>query len=220
MGRLFVLTLYLGGVAGRIRAGNLGHNASARCDISHGRRDDRAVCSNARIRAFMARKRYNSEIARSRPAVPPTLQIIQVTLQALSAFAIAGGLLYTAFQFRNARKAQEVANFAKLVELQFTLRKMRVDRPELAKVHKLDSEQLHTDREVQEYFLNLMQLSLFEIAWYAHEHQQLPADYFDSWKKRMKQLGNEESFRQMLNNPAMKIMHDDFDTFLRKLLSG
>ena len=60
----------------------------------------------------------------------PTLQIIQLTLQALSAFAIAGGLLYTAIQFREARKSQGVANFAKLVELQLHLRKIRVDQPE------------------------------------------------------------------------------------------
>ena len=146
------------------------------------------------------------------------LQILQVTLQALSAFAIAGGLLYTAIQFRNARKAQLVANFSKLVELQYHLRHIRVQHPELAGVHKHDVEQLQSDREVQEYFLNLMQLSLFEIAWYAHEHGQLPDDYFESWAKRMWQIGQEDSFRRMIENPAMKIMHDAFDDYLRALL--
>jgi hypothetical protein len=148
------------------------------------------------------------------------LPIIQVTLQALSAFAIAGGLLYTAFQFREARKAQAVANFAKLVELQYQLRKVRVDNPSLAAVHSHDVEHLHSDREVQEYFLNLMQVSLFELAWYAHKQGQLPEDYFSSWEKRMRQLSDEESFRAMLENPAMKIMHDDFDVYLRGLLSA
>jgi len=148
----------------------------------------------------------------------PELQILQITLQALSAFAIAGGLLYTAFQFRQARKAQAVANFANLVELQYQLRKIRVEHPELASVHHLDVAHLGTEREVQEYFLNLMQLSLFEIAWYAHRHQQLPDDYFNSWEKRMTQLMREESFRRMLQSPAMKIMHDDFEAYLRGLL--
>jgi len=148
----------------------------------------------------------------------PTIQIVQVTLQALSAFAIAGGLLYTAFQFRLARKAQNVANFAKIVELQYDLRKIRVDHPSLASVHKHDVEHLHSDREIQEYFLSLMQLSLFEIAWYAHKEGQLPDDYFESWEKRMQQLGDEEAFRAMLANPAMKIMHDDFDSYMRGLL--
>lgn len=147
-----------------------------------------------------------------------SLQILQITLQALSAFAIAGGLLYTAFQFREARKAQAVANFAKLVELQYQLRKIRVDNPSLAAVHKHDVERLRSDREVQEYFLSLMQLSLFELAWYAHKQGQLPDDYFQSWEKRMVQLGEEESFRGMLANPAMKIMHDDFDAYVRALL--
>ena len=148
----------------------------------------------------------------------PELQILQITLQALSAFAIAGGLLYTAFQFRQARKAQAVANFASLVKMQYELRKVRVEHPELASVHHLDVAHLHSEREVQEYFLNLMQLSLFEIAWYAHRQEQLPADYFRSWEKRMVQLTREESFRKMLESPAMKIMHDDFDSYLKRLL--
>lgn len=149
----------------------------------------------------------------------PNLQLLQITLQALSAFAIAGGLLYTAFQFREARKAQSVGNFAKIVELQFQLRRMRVDNPELAKASASDVEHLHSHEEIQAYFLNLMQLSLFEIAWYAHEQKQLPEDYFKSWERRMWQLGGDESFRTMLANPAMKLMHDDFDTYVRGLLS-
>lgn len=150
--------------------------------------------------------------------MPTTLQILQITLQALSAFAIAGGLLYTAVQFREARKAQGVANFAKLVELQYGLRKMRVENPSLASVHASDVAHLRTDREVQDHFLNLMQLSLFEIAWYAHRHGQLPPDYFQSWERRMSQLAGEPSFRRMLESPAMKIMHDDFDHYVRELM--
>src|SRR5687767_10034728 len=115
----------------------------------------------------------------------PELQIVQITLQALSAFAIAGGLLYTAIQFRQARKAQVVANFSKLVELQDGLRKLQLLHPALATVHNTDVEHLHAERETQEYFLKLMQLSLFEIASYAHEEGQLPDDYFHSRAKRM-----------------------------------
>jgi hypothetical protein len=147
-----------------------------------------------------------------------TIQLLQVTLQALSAFAIAGGLLFTAIQFRAARRAQAVANFAKIVELQFQLRKMRVENPALAAVSKLDVSHLRSDREIQEYFLQLMQLSLFEIAWYAHSQGQLPDDYFRSWSNRMKQLGGEESFRNMLSTPSVKIMHDGFDAYVRQLL--
>ena len=148
-----------------------------------------------------------------------TPQAIQITLQALSSFAIAGGLLFTAIQFRHARQAQLVANFSKLVELQYQLRQIRVEHPELASVHSHDVENLQSPREIQDYFLNLMQLSLFEIAWYAHAQGQLPDDYFDSWAKRMRQLGEEESFQRMLRDPAMKIMHDDFERYVRKLLT-
>ncbi|MGH7678533.1 MAG: hypothetical protein ACRENU_08720 [Gemmatimonadaceae bacterium] len=149
---------------------------------------------------------------------PNQLEILRITLQALSAFAIAGGLLFTAIQFRHAQKAQLVANFSKLVELQYQLRQIRVMHPELAGVHKHDVEHLKSDREVQEYFLNLMQLSLFEIAWYAHKHGQIPDDYFHSWARRMWQVAQEDSFKRMIQNPAMKIMHDDFDTYVRSLV--
>src|SRR3954469_2560070 len=129
--------------------------------------------------------------------MPTHLQILQIILQALSSFAIAGGLIYTAVQFQQARKAQLVANFSKLVELQYQLRHIRVQNPSLASVHSHDVQYLHSDREIQEYYLNLMQLSLFEIAWYAHKHGQLPDDYFDSWATRMWQVGQEPSFRRM-----------------------
>jgi hypothetical protein len=150
--------------------------------------------------------------------MPTTFQIVQLSLQALSSFAIAGGLIFTAFQFAQARKSQVVANFSKLVELQYQLRRIRVDHPELASVHQLDVEHLKNDREVQEYFLNLMQLSLFEIAWFAHKNHQIPDDYFQSWTTRMWQVAQEPSFRRMLENPAMKIMHDEFDVFVRKVI--
>jgi hypothetical protein len=147
----------------------------------------------------------------------PTLQLVQIILQALSSFAIAGGLIFTAVQFRNARKAQLVANFSKLIELQSQLRYLRVEHPSLASVSPGDVENLKSDREIQEYFLNLIQLSIFEIAWYAHKEGQIPPDYFHSWTSRMWQVAQEQSFRDMINNPAMKIMHDDFDTYIRRL---
>jgi hypothetical protein len=152
--------------------------------------------------------------------MPTTFQVLQLTLQALSSFAIAAGLIFTAFQFSQARKAQTVANFSKLVELQMQLRRIRVDHPELASVNPQDVQNLRSDREIQEYFLNLMQLSLFEIAWYAHKHGQLPDDYFRSWVTRMWDVAQEDSFRRMIDNPAMKIMHDEFDSYVRGLISS
>src|SRR5438874_5684068 len=98
--------------------------------------------------------------------MPTTLQLVQIILQALSSFAIAGGLIFTAVQFQQARKAQLVANFSKLVELQYQLRQIRVQHPSLASVRQQDVEYIGSMREIQEYFLYLMKLSLFEIARY------------------------------------------------------
>ena len=146
------------------------------------------------------------------------LQLIQIVLQALSSFAIAGGFIFTAVQFRNARQAQLVANFSKLVELQAQLRYLRVDRPSLAS--ERDAENLHTDEEIQEFYINLIQLSIFEIAWYAHKLGQLPRDYFNSWKTRMQEVAHEPAFRSMLDNSSVKIMHDEFDKYMRRLINA
>jgi hypothetical protein len=150
--------------------------------------------------------------------MPTKLQLLQIILQALSSFAIAGGLLFTAIQFRQGRQAQLVANFSKLVELQYQLRRMRVEHPEYASVHQSDVINLTSPLEIRDYYLNLMQLSLFEIAWYAHEHGQLPDDYYHSWTTRMWEIAREDSFRRMMSNPSMKIMHDQFDVVVRKLI--
>ena len=150
--------------------------------------------------------------------MPPTnLYIVQIILQAVSAFAIAGGLIFTALQFRQVRRTQHVANFAKLVELQMHLRELRIQDPSLADVDRHDVEGLRSPQEVREYFLNLMQLSVFEIVWFSHKHGQLPDDYFESWVNRMKSLAQEDSFQAMLRRPAMKILHDDFERYIGEL---
>jgi hypothetical protein len=141
-------------------------------------------------------------------------------LQALSSFAIAGGFIFTAVQFRQARKAQLVANFAKLVELQSQLRYVRVQSPSLASVSPGDVKYFTNDREIQEYFLNLIQLSLFEIAWYANKQGQITPDYYHSWTTRMWSIAQEDSFRRMIDNPAVKIMHDDFGRFIKRLVES
>ena len=82
-------------------------------------------------------------------AMNPRIQIVQIVLQALTSFAIAGGLIFTAIEFRNSRKAQLIANFSKLVELQSQLRYVRVEQPSLASVSPGDVENLKSDREIQ-----------------------------------------------------------------------
>lgn len=150
--------------------------------------------------------------------MPPWLYAIQVVLQAISSMAIAGGFLYAAVQFRHARRAAHVANFSKLVELQMQLRRMRVDDPSLAHVYAHDVEQLAGDADIREHFMNLMQLSLFEIAWFGHRHGQLPDDYFESWVRRMRSIIREESFRRMWSTRSVKILHDDFQRYVEELM--
>jgi hypothetical protein len=146
------------------------------------------------------------------------IQVIALFLQATSALCLAGGVLYAAIQFRQTRKAAHVANFARLVELQMQLRRMRVDDPSLAHVYSHDVERMADDREVREYFMNLMQLSVFEIVWFGHQNGQVPDDYFRSWEKRMREIAAEDSFRKMMSNPSMKLLHDEFEAYVRELV--
>lgn len=151
-----------------------------------------------------------------------TLQETQLAFQAISSFAIAGGLVYSAYQFRQYRRAQHFANFTKLVEAQMHLREMRVKDPILAEVYQDDVAHAHRQpdpqRAIREYFFNLMQLSVFEIVWYGFHHGQVPEDYFRSWETRMRQVVVESSFREMWGTPAMKIMHDEFQAYITELV--
>jgi hypothetical protein len=145
--------------------------------------------------------------------------LIRTLLQAISSLAIAGGFIYTSIEFRKGREARHVANFTHLVELQMQLRRMRVDDPSLAGVYKHDVQGLRSEREVREYFFNLMQLSVFEIVWFSHRARQLPADYYQSWDKRMREIAREDSFRNMMEGPNMKILHDDFQAYIQRMVA-
>lgn len=149
-----------------------------------------------------------------------TLQELQLAFQALSSLAIAGGLIYTALQFKKQREAQHFANFAKLVEAQMHLREMRVSDPSLANVYRHDVEFARNPEQIREYFFNLMQLSVFEIVWFGYTHGQVPEDYFRSWERRMRDIASEESFRFMWSTPSMKIMHDDFQSYMTTLMNS
>ncbi len=148
---------------------------------------------------------------------PFQLQIVQTCFQALSSIAIAGGAVFAGYQFLQWRKTQYLANFQKLVELQMHLREMRVHDPALARVYRHDVERLESDQDIRLYFFNLMQLSVFEIVWFAFRQGQIPEDYYRSWLERVRSIAKEESFQKMMANPSMKIMHDDFQRFITEL---
>jgi hypothetical protein len=141
----------------------------------------------------------------------------RVTLQALSALAFAGSFVYAALQFRGWRTAQHVANFTKLVELQLQLRSMNVSDPTLA---ALDGSAFAagTPEEVRGYFYNLMQLSLFEIAWFSHKHGQLEEGYFQSWVASMASIVKRPSFSSMWRNDRTKILDDRFRLYVDTLI--
>ncbi len=140
---------------------------------------------------------------------------LPVTLQAISALAVAGGLAYAALQFREWRSAQYVANFTKLIELQLQLRKMVVDDPTLAPIGLGVP-----PNEMRGYFYNLMQLSLFEIAWFSHGHGQLTEDYFASWVGSMALIARRPAFRGMWQSGAGMILHDGFRQYVETLVTS
>ncbi len=74
------------------------------------------------------------------------------------------------------------------------------------------------DEEIRFHFMNLMQLSVFEIVWYAHKQGQLADDYYESWVRRMRDIEGEESFRRMFLSAAPKILHDQFEQFIASMV--
>jgi hypothetical protein len=144
--------------------------------------------------------------------------LVALFLQSLSSLAIAAGVIFAASQLRQNRRAAHVSNFTKLVEMQLQLRRMRVDNPALAKVYRHDVMALQSDDEIREYFFNLMQLSVFEIVWFSYRQGQIPYDYFLSWDRRMREIAREDSFRKMMHSGQMKILHDDFQAYVVKML--
>jgi hypothetical protein len=77
-----------------------------------------------------------------------------------------------------------------------------------------------TQEEVRSYFYELMQLSLFEIAWFSHERGQLTDDYFRSWVRSMSEMVTRRSFQSMWRSNATKIMHDRFRAYVETLVAG
>src|SRR5262244_2191043 len=142
--------------------------------------------------------------------------MLQVVLQVVSVLAVTVGLVYTALQFRGWRTTQHVANFTKLVELQLQLRKMVVDDPALATLAGVAPGT--TPDETRGTFYNLMQVSLFEIAWFSHQHGQLPDDYFASWEASMAVVAQRPAFRTMWQSEQTKILHDGFRQYVNTLI--
>lgn len=137
--------------------------------------------------------------------------ILHEIVQAIPVLAAAGGVVYAALQFRGWRFSQYVANFTKLIELQLQIRKMVIDDPTLGPAGG-------TAEEVRSYYYSLIQLSLFEIAWYSHKYGQLTDDYFDSWEVNMASIATRPAFIKMWQSDQTKILHDGFRKYMESLM--
>jgi hypothetical protein len=142
---------------------------------------------------------------------------LQVIFQAVSTLAVTVGLAYTALQLRGWHATQYVANFTKLVELQLQLRKMVVDDPSLAPVGL--ALPTRNPEETRGFFYNLMQLSLFEIAWFSRQEGQLPEDYFASWAGQISEISTRPAFQAMWRSDQTKILHDGFRQYMERLVT-
>jgi hypothetical protein len=140
-----------------------------------------------------------------------------ILVQAVSLLGVTGGLVYAGLQFRGWRDAQYVANFTKLVEIQLQLRKMLVDDPTLA-LQGLGMPVETPPEGIRGDYYNLMQLSVFEIAWFAHLHGQLTDDYFNSWVASMADVVQRPAFQSMWLSNRVKILHSGFREYINKMM--
>jgi len=140
------------------------------------------------------------------------LDMVNVLLRGIPLLAAGGGLVYAALQFRGWQTAQYVANFTKLVELQLQLRRMALDDPSLVPWFQDPA------KEMRSFFYMLMELSLFEIAWFSHRHGQLTDDYFASWEVSFASIARRPEFRAMWQSDRTKILHDGFRQYMDTLI--
>lgn len=143
--------------------------------------------------------------------------VFQFVVQAVSTLAFAGGVIYAALQFRGWRTAQYVTNFTELVKLQMELRRMVVDDPSLAPL-SLGVPAGTRPEDIRSDFYNLMQVSLFEIAWFSHLKGQLTDDYFNSWVANMAAVAQRPAFRAMWRSDRTKILHDGFRRYMNTFM--
>ena len=94
---------------------------------------------------------------------------------------------------------------------------MVVEDPTLATLGAGMSPETAPD-EIRGNFYNLMQVSLFEIAWFSHQHGQLPHDYFASWVANMAAVTQRSAFRTMWQNDRTKILHAGFRQYMNTLV--
>ena len=140
-------------------------------------------------------------------------------VQTVSLLGVAVGLIYTGVQLRNWRNAQYVTNFTKLVELQMQLRKMVVDDPSLAAAALGPGIDVPAD-DIRGDYYNLMQVSLFEIAWFNHRHGQLTEDYFKTWSAYMMTVAQRPAFRAMWKIDRTKILHNRFRDYMDAVITN
>jgi len=143
--------------------------------------------------------------------------MLQVLIQGIPLLAAAGGLVFAAMQFRGWRTTQYVANFTKLVELQ--LQNPKDDR---GGSHLSAEGQREPTRSPAEktrlHSYALMQIGVFEIAWFTHKYGQLTDDYFASWEAAMVSIVKYPTFRAMWQTDQTKILHDGFRQYVDFLI--
>jgi hypothetical protein len=143
--------------------------------------------------------------------------LLQVLIQAIPVLAAAGGLFYAAIQFRGWRTGQYVANFTKLVDLQLQLRKMIVDDPSLDPMGREDLARSPAEK-TRKYYYVMIQMGVFEIAWFTHKSGQLTDDYFASWEDAMVSILKYPSFHAAWRTDQTKILHEGFRQYVDTLI--
>ena len=143
--------------------------------------------------------------------------MLQVVLQAVSALAVTGGAGLRGLAVSGVANRAACGEFYHAGRAAITTPQMAVEDPTLATLGAGMSPETAPD-EIRGNFYNLMQVSLFEIAWFSHQHGQLPHDYFASWVASMAVVAQRPAFRTMWQSDRTKILHAGFRQYMNILL--
>ena len=95
---------------------------------------------------------------------------------------------------------------------------MVVDEPSLARANLGSGIEFPADA-IRVGYYNLMQVSLFEIAWFSHRHGELTKDYFETWTAYMKAVAQRPTFREMWALDRSAILHNRFRKYMDSILT-
>jgi hypothetical protein len=126
-------------------------------------------------------------------------------------------LIILIIENRTLRKTIYASNYGKMIDMLKELRLLRINDPELAKVYETEVKNL-SPTETRYHFFNLIVLSILEMLFVDMKLGLITKDTWQFWLKRIQDIANEKSFRQMVLRQSYKIVNPEFCKIVEEIV--